>query len=220
MRTRQSRVWVIGFCAADKSLGCRSRARARRHCRTRSRAGSSTLRQTTMQIAAALRASDRVRKKPLEISSDVPIFRVAQIARACGRVSRGGDPDKRPVNRQLKDRQPEANRQTPPNGGRDLKQRRTGLFRLCQFPNLAYRRGLSFLPGVRNGTIPFQAKAMMQLAAKCRPKPHVLTAQHLIAGDPRATSPRRAGDRDMAADECDGVSTTLAQLEIAIHPEA
>src|SRR5271168_3771867 len=27
-----------------------------------------------------------------------------------------------------KDRQPEANRRTPPNGGRDLKQRRTGLF--------------------------------------------------------------------------------------------
>ena len=34
-------------------------------------------------------------------------------------------------------RQPEANRRTPPNGGRDLKQRRTGLFRLCQFPKLA-----------------------------------------------------------------------------------
>lgn len=28
----------------------------------------------------------------------------------------------------LDDRQPEANRRTPPNGGRDLKQRRTGLF--------------------------------------------------------------------------------------------
>src|SRR5271165_5373511 len=28
----------------------------------------------------------------------------------------------------LEDRQPEANRRTPPNGGRDLKQRRTGLF--------------------------------------------------------------------------------------------
>jgi hypothetical protein len=34
-----------------------------------------------------------------------------------------------------KTRQPEANRRTPPNGGRDLKQRRTGLFRLCQNPN-------------------------------------------------------------------------------------
>ena len=31
-----------------------------------------------------------------------------------------------------KDRQPEANRRTPPNGGRDLKQRRTGLFRPCR----------------------------------------------------------------------------------------
>ena len=47
---------------------------------------------------------------------------------ACGRVSVGGDLDKRPVNHPRKDRQPEANRRTPPNGGRDLKQRRTGLF--------------------------------------------------------------------------------------------
>lgn len=30
------------------------------------------------------------------------MFRLAQIARACGRVSVGGDPDKRPVNRQQK----------------------------------------------------------------------------------------------------------------------
>src|SRR4029077_4589529 len=53
---------------------------------------------------------------------------LAQYARACGRVSVGGDLDKRPVNRPSKARQPEANRRTPPNGGRDLKQRRTGLF--------------------------------------------------------------------------------------------
>ena len=55
-------------------------------------------------------------------------YSLAQYARACGRVSVGGDLDKRPVNHPLKDRQPEANRRTPPNGGRDLKQRRTGLF--------------------------------------------------------------------------------------------
>jgi len=30
------------------------------------------------------------------------IYTLAQIARACGRVSVGGDPDKRPVNRSLK----------------------------------------------------------------------------------------------------------------------
>ena len=30
------------------------------------------------------------------------MYRLAQIARACGRVSVGGDPDKRPVNRQQK----------------------------------------------------------------------------------------------------------------------
>ena len=79
----------------------------------------------------------------------------AQYARACGRVSVGGDPDKRPVNRPLKDRQPEANRRTPPNGGRDLKQRRTGLFwSLPALQRPAYRRGLSILPGVRKGISP------------------------------------------------------------------
>ena len=51
-----------------------------------------------------------------------------------------------------KDRQPEANRRTPPNGGRDLKQRRTGLFwSLSAPPKAGNRRGLSFLPGVRKG---------------------------------------------------------------------
>jgi hypothetical protein len=80
---------------------------------------------------------------------------LAQYARACGRVSVGGDLDKRPVNRRCKDRQPEANRRTPPNGGRDLKQRRTGLFwSLPTLQRSAYRRGLSILPGVRKGFLP------------------------------------------------------------------
>jgi hypothetical protein len=77
---------------------------------------------TTLLITAV------VAKKPLAIASDSPDLRVAQYARACGRVSAGGDLDKRPVNRPRNGRQPEANRRTPPNGGRDLKQRRTGLF--------------------------------------------------------------------------------------------
>src|SRR5579862_7968322 len=67
-------------------------------------------------------------KKPLANPIDSHQVSLAQYARACGRVSVGGDLDKRPVNRPVKDRQPEANRRTPPNGGRDLKQRRTGLF--------------------------------------------------------------------------------------------
>ena len=67
-------------------------------------------------------------EKPLRRDATRTNSDLAQYARACGRVSVGGDLDKRPVNRPSKDRQPEANRRTPPNGGRDLKQRRTGLF--------------------------------------------------------------------------------------------
>jgi hypothetical protein len=38
-------------------------------------------------------------KKELVKLQNFPIFSFAQIARACGRVSVGGDLDKRPVNR-------------------------------------------------------------------------------------------------------------------------
>jgi hypothetical protein len=38
-------------------------------------------------------------KKSLDLRRRMHMFRLAQIARACGRVSVGGDPDKRPVNR-------------------------------------------------------------------------------------------------------------------------
>jgi hypothetical protein len=37
--------------------------------------------------------------KPLVTPDFFPMFRLAQIARACGRVSVGGDPDKRPEKR-------------------------------------------------------------------------------------------------------------------------
>ena len=81
-------------------------------------------------------------------------------ARACGRVSVGGDLDKRPVNRPLKNRQPEANRRTPPNGGRDSKQRRTGLFRLCR-PSKGRRHEEACLScRVCGGDFPFQTMAM------------------------------------------------------------
>ena len=92
------------------------------------------------------------------------IDRLAQIARACGRVSVGGDPDKRPVNRQKKPAAG-ANRRTPPNGGRDLKQRRTGLFRLCQISKTGVPKRLVFLAGRADGDpIPFQTKATYTLA--------------------------------------------------------
>jgi hypothetical protein len=105
---------------------------------------------------AAQKKSNDAGQKPLVFGAKGRIYSFAQIARACGRVSVGGDPDKRPVNRRYKNRQPEANRRTPPSTeDRDLKQRRTGLFwSLLALQRLTYRRGLSFLPGVRKGTSP------------------------------------------------------------------
>jgi hypothetical protein len=46
------------------------------------------------------RKKPQITKISLEPRQFMRIFRLAQIARACGRVSVGGDPDKRPVNRQ------------------------------------------------------------------------------------------------------------------------
>ena len=113
--------------------------------------------------------------------SDSHNYSVAQIARACGRVSVGGDPDKRPVNRHNQDRQPEANRRTPPNGGRDLKQRRTGLFwSLLALQRLNNRRGLSILPGVRKGLNPLQTMAVKPNGRRLASRWNIATAQHLI----------------------------------------
>src|ERR1700728_1616571 len=80
-----------------------------------------------------------------------------------------------------KDRQPEANRRTPPNGGRDLKQRRTGLFwSLLALQRLNNRRGLFFLPGVRKGLNPLQTMAVKPNGRRLASRWNIATAQHLI----------------------------------------
>ena len=119
----------------------------------------------------------------LDLRTRMHMFRLAQIARACGRVSVSGDPDKRPVNRSEKPAAG-ANRRTPPNGGRDLKQRRTGLFRLCRpLQRPAYRRGLSLLPGVRTGFPPFQAVATENRIGVMPSRLKLPTALHLIVAE-------------------------------------
>src|ERR1700744_4244529 len=83
-------------------------------------------------------------------------------ARACGRVSVGGDPDKRPVNRQKK---PAAGGEpaNPAKRGTRLKATTDRAFSSLPESKLAYRRGLSFLPGVRTGSNPFQSMATENL---------------------------------------------------------
>jgi hypothetical protein len=57
--------------------------------------------EPTRSIPISFFASFGERGKILLVSPENPIIHpLAQIARACGRVSVGGDPDKRPVNRQ------------------------------------------------------------------------------------------------------------------------
>lgn len=68
------------------------------------------------------------REKALALWPDSPKYCACPI-RTClwsrvGRRGSGQEASQPP----LEDRQPEANRRTPPNGGRGLKQRRTGLF--------------------------------------------------------------------------------------------
>src|SRR5579872_4385640 len=59
-----------------------------------------------------------------------------------------------------KDRQPEANRRTSPNEGRDLKQRRTGLFwSLSAPPKVDLPKRLVSLAGRADGILPFQSMA-------------------------------------------------------------
>ena len=99
-------------------------------------------RRGAQKNACVLRRFAQITESP---NTHVPVV----VCRSAGIWTRGQSTAPR------KDRQPEANRRTPPNGGRDLKQRRTGLFRLCRpLQRSAYRRGLSILPGVRKGLSP------------------------------------------------------------------
>ena len=87
------------------------------------------------------------------------MFRLAQIARACGRVSVGGYPDKRPEKRRNKTGSRRRTGEPRLNGGSRLKATTDRAFLVSVGPpKVDNRRGLSFLPGVRTGS-PFQTMA-------------------------------------------------------------
>ena len=105
-------------------------------------------------------------KKHLRPLKESIFSELAQIARACGRVSVGGDPDKRPVTRQEKtgSRSEPAN---PAKRGTRLKATTDRAFSsLLALQRLAYRRGLSFLPHVRTGAPPIQTMATKPWTAR------------------------------------------------------
>ena len=122
----------------------------------------------------------------LLLIADSPNF-----ARACGRVSVGGHPDKRPDSRPERDRkaresssmrsiidrdrvarvaapktldrQPEAKPAHPAlHGGRGLKQRRSGLFWSRRPSKGRHRRGLFTLARRAEGDLPLQTKAALE----------------------------------------------------------
>ena len=119
-----------------------------RSCATRSASSRSHARLSASSrerhASAATRTSRRVHSRRtageefncLRVARHRLFARLPNFARACGRVSVGGHPDKRPDSRLRKrahflsscDRQPEAKPAHPAlNGGRGLKQRRSGL---------------------------------------------------------------------------------------------
>ena len=95
----------------------------------------------------------------LRLSHALPNF-----ARACGRVSVGGHPDKRPDSRprtmtyasvDTPNRQPEAKPAHPVlNGGRGLKQRRTGFFGLVGPPKVGTEEACFIIAGRADGVSP------------------------------------------------------------------
>ena len=124
-------------------------------------------------------------KKPLCGAPFFPIYALAQF-RTClwSRVGWRGS-DKRPINRQF---QPAAGGEPAnpvSNGGRDLKQRRTGLFRLCR-PSKGRRTEEACL-SCRACGWDFPVQSMAHSTTRRRPRRVEPTAQHLIG-----TSPVRA----------------------------
>src|SRR5580704_1889828 len=86
-----------------------------------------------------------------------------------------------------KDRQPEANRRTPPNGGRDLKQRRTGLFwSLSAPPKVGLPKRLVSLAGRADGisSLPIDGCGT-KVGRKAFPEATYPTAQHLTGRSTR-----------------------------------
>ena len=93
------------------------------------------------------------RKNPLRRGAIRTNSRLAQYARACGRVSVGGDLDKRPVNRRLERPAAGGEPANPAQRGTRLEATTDRAFLVSAGPpKVGAQRGLSILPGVRTGS--------------------------------------------------------------------
>lgn len=97
------------------------------------------------------------------------IYRPAQIARACGRVSVGGDPDKRPVNRRKKTGSRRRTGEPRLNGGSRLKATTDRAFLVSVGPSKGRQpKRLVFLAGRADRDLPFQTMATLTAAQRLR----------------------------------------------------
>ncbi len=136
-------------------------------------------------------------KKPLCGAPFFPIYALAQF-RTClwSRVGWRGS-DKRPINRQF---QPAAGGEPAnpvSNGGRDLKQRRTGLFRLCR-PSKGRRTEEACLSCRACGwDFPVQSMAFHDTASAAACRANGAASDRHVAG-PRFRAGRRSGRSRLA----------------------
>ena len=97
------------------------------------------------------------------------IYRPAQIARACGRVSVGGDPDKRPVNRRKKTGSRRRTGEPRLNGGSRLKATTDRAFLVSVGPSKGRQpKRLVFLAGRADRDLPFQTMATLTATQRLR----------------------------------------------------
>ena len=97
------------------------------------------------------------------------IYRPAQIARACGRVSVGADPDKRPVKRRIKTGSRRRTGEPRLHGGSRLKATTDRAFLVSVGPSKGRQpKRLVFLAGRADRDLPFQTMATLTATERLR----------------------------------------------------
>ncbi len=111
------------------------------------------------------------------------IYRPAQIARACGRVSVGADPDKRPVKRRIKTGSRRRTGEPRLHGGSRLKATTDRAFLVSVGPSKGRQpKRLVFLAGRADRDLPFQTMATLTATERLRTPSRNLETPSAIRG--------------------------------------
>src|SRR5205085_3210445 len=146
----------------------------------------------------------RIRPNFLRLAATSLICGLPNFARACGRVSVGGHPDKRPDSRLRKwshflahaigSRRRTGAPRSPRGTRLKATTERAFLGPPARMPD--YRRGLSFLPGVRNGSFSLiRTKAAIEVRLSAHVARRMLHRRF-------TRRPRRQPDREQRRDDC------------------